>query len=567
MREFKIHPKVNAAQEFVEIANDFANPLDLVREAISNALDARASNVSILFSTVQEQGETTLLIALGDDGEGMSESDLQSFFDLGNSTRRGDQTTIGEKGHGTKIYFNSRVVEVVTNTGAVAFRATMREPARQLHAQTVPEVEVVELSPASIPRGTQVIIRGYNNNRRERFTHNILKDHVTWFTKFGGIELGLGRTLKNPPVLTLKGLDRMTPETVRFGHYFPDESAPMRQLFERHLVAAPDHFCKRIVREGSLKNFPEISYQAIISIEGKYVKYQYNEMLRRQGYQAPTGAYRVQDRYGVWLCKDFIPVQRKNEWITTKGSEYTRLHAFVNCQSFRLTANRGSVENTPAEILDDLQRAVNELYAQVVESDDWRELEWLEDEATGYRTTEKERKDFEWRKKKVAGANVAQLDRVTLVEPQRESGVYSLFIQVATLRPDAFPFCIVEYDTHSGIDVIAKGDATTPIQSARLFYVEFKHRLQKQFNHSFENLHSVVCWDTDVKHDDIVVDINSEERKMAISPSGGGGAGDYTRYYLDHPKKAHRIEVFVLKDYARERLGLEFRPRFPQAST
>ena len=33
-----IEPKVNHAQEFIEIAFDFANPLDLVREAISNAL-------------------------------------------------------------------------------------------------------------------------------------------------------------------------------------------------------------------------------------------------------------------------------------------------------------------------------------------------------------------------------------------------------------------------------------------------------------------------------------------------------------------------------------------------
>ena len=31
---------------------------------------------------------------------------------------------------------------------------------------------------------------------------------------------------------------------------------------------------------------------------------------------------------------------------------------------------------------------------------------------------------------------------------------------------------------------------------------------------------------------------------------------DYTRYFLDNPRKAHRIEVFVLKDYLPQKLKL-----------
>ena len=33
---FTLIPEVNSTQEFIEIANDFSNPLDLVREAISH---------------------------------------------------------------------------------------------------------------------------------------------------------------------------------------------------------------------------------------------------------------------------------------------------------------------------------------------------------------------------------------------------------------------------------------------------------------------------------------------------------------------------------------------------
>lgn len=128
-----------------------------------------------------------------------------------------------------------------------------------------------------------------------------------------------------------------------------------------------------------------------------------------------------------------------------------------------------------------------------------------------------------------------------------------------TLNPTLLPFRIVDYDTHSGIDVIVKGDHSTPISNSKLFYVEFKYFLTPDFNHSFENLHSIVCWDTEIKHDDTLSDISKEERRMVITrPSKDH---DYTKYMLINPSKVHNIEVFVLKDLLKEKLKLEFRPR------
>ena len=37
IKQMIIEPKVDRAQEFIEISLDFSNPLDIVREAISNA--------------------------------------------------------------------------------------------------------------------------------------------------------------------------------------------------------------------------------------------------------------------------------------------------------------------------------------------------------------------------------------------------------------------------------------------------------------------------------------------------------------------------------------------------
>jgi hypothetical protein len=132
-------------------------------------------------------------------------------------------------------------------------------------------------------------------------------------------------------------------------------------------------------------------------------------------------------------------------------------------------------------------------------------------------------------------------------------------VQLLTLEPTFFPFTIIDYDTLEGIDVIVKARDTATVHGSRLFYVEFKYFLDKAFNHSFENLHSIICWDTTLKNGDVVKDINKEERKLVIvAPEN---ADDYTHYFLENPRKAHRIEVFVLKDYLPHKLKIQFRPR------
>jgi hypothetical protein len=324
-----------------------------------------------------------------------------------------------------------------------------------------------------------------------------------WFTKFGSIEHQFGIQALGNVKLNLKGLDRDDYETLDFGHPFPQESTDVNTLFDQYTVQAPNHYCRRFIYCGSLPNHPEVRYHTVFSVEGKRVKYESNPMLRRPGYNAPDGAYTVQDRYGLWLCKDFIPIQRKNEWITTKGSEFTKLHAFVNCQALKLTANRGSIENTPAEILQDIETVVRNTYEKIVESDDSLQLNYLEEEAEGYNTIEKEKKNFAIRVNKANRSNIAYYKDIVLVEPKRESGVQSLVVQLMTIEPALFPFVVVDYDTHEGIDVIVKANDGVPVNGSRLYYVEFKNLLSSDFNHSFENLHSIVCWDTDLKHGEL----------------------------------------------------------------
>jgi len=558
MENYKFKPSVDETQEFIEIANDFSNPLDLVREAISNSFDAKATNIKLHFDVEETYGERNLKIIIEDNGNGMNSEELKSFFDLGNSTRRNDNAAIGEKGHGTKVYFNSSLIVVETDNGDMFQIASMKDPIKKLHQRIIPEVEVKQ-EKTKTKKGTKIIITGYNSNRMGKFTHEQLKDYIEWFTKFASFEKFFTNYDNSNLIIELQGLNRTEYEEIIFGHPFPEESESADKLFEKYLVGAPKLYCKRFIKTGHLKDMPDISYQAIFSVEGNKVKLDNNPMIRRQRANNLPGSYTVAERYGLWLCKDYIPVQRKNEWVNYKGSEFIKLHAFFNCQGLKLTANRGSIDNTPSEILFNIQQEVKAIYDEIVTSDDWANLEWLEDETDAYRTSEKEQKDFDRRIKKIKNSNVAVFKGHSFVEPKRESGVYAILLQLQILEPDLFPFYIIDYDTHSGIDVIVKGDNTQPIHTSKLFYVEFKHYLTKDFNHSFKNLYNIVCWDTTIKHNETLKDLSNEERIMQIVPPENDN--DYTKYFLDRQGSATKIEVFVLKDFLKEKLGMEFRPR------
>ena len=572
MASYKLIPQVNEVAEFREIAFDFGNPLDILRESISNAFDATATEIRMWFSMADMKGRRVLRIIIDDNGTGMNKEGLQSFFDLGNSlryiekekARKGEKwegpIPIGEKGHGTKVYFNSAQIVVHTSRDGKKFKAEMEDPYGALASGRVPDVQVEETDAPKEERGTQIIIYGYNDNQSEMFNHARLKDHIFWFTKFGSWEQQLGATANKDVRLFLQGLDVDKPEELVFGHPFPKESPSIQALFDTHDEQAPDFFCKRFIRQGTLPGLPQYRYDAVFYVEGNKIKQQHNPMIKRVGkYQAPAGGYTVTDRYGIWLCKDFIPVARRNEPIGSKGTEHLKLHAFFNCQDLRLSANRGSIEPTPSNIKNAIDLELQAIYDKIMTDDDMDMMDWFQAEAEARKTVEKERKDLEKRTKRAEKAGVAMHKGVTLVEPQSEVGVLALVVQLSVIEPDLFPFTILDYDSHSGYDVLVKGNNDTPIQNSKKFYVEYKHVLGEMFNHSFQNLRCIVCWSTRLQHDSELADIGRNKRKMQISTAKG--AGDHTKYFLVDPAGPNNIEVYVLKLFLKEKLGVEFKAR------
>ncbi len=575
MSDFKLTPSVDASREFYEIATDFSRPLDLVREAISNAFDANAKEIDIQFLAENNAGEFELKILLRDDGDGMDREGLQSFFDLGNSMRRkekqklgiiaGNDVPIGEKGHGTKIYFNSSRVKVTTVKDSKKLTAVMDEPRRALFDGRIPVVNVTE-EDCSEKSGTQIEIWGYNKNRTDHFTHAEVKDYILWFTKFGSIEREFGIDTHKDMILRLKGTDVSEIEEIKFGHVFAKESESLDKLIGGQVPEeAPSLYCRRFIKSGYLKHNTFIKYEMVFYVEGTRAKYSYNGMIRRKGKPVKPGAYTIQQRYGLYLCKDYIPVTRKNEWITTKGSEFTLFHAFVNCQNLHLTANRGTVDNTPAEIMNDLEAAVREFYEEITSSDEWNELNLLDTIIKGDKTTKQEAASYTSRINTVNRSGICRYEHngreMLLSEPINENGVYALFMQLNFLHDDLFNFDILDYNTHEGIDVLVKNKGSVCINQSHPYYVEFKYNLNKSFNHGFKHLHSIICWNlgSGIGNGSQIVDVTNERRTVEIIPGRTGE--ERTRYYLTDPRNPFRIEIYVLSQYIKETLGIEFRKR------
>ncbi|MGA7919013.1 MAG: ATP-binding protein [Candidatus Acidiferrales bacterium] len=69
-------PQVDPASEFFEIASDFRDPRDAIREAISNAFDAKATNITVDVQMKRFKGEDELILEIEDDGQGMNSTGL-----------------------------------------------------------------------------------------------------------------------------------------------------------------------------------------------------------------------------------------------------------------------------------------------------------------------------------------------------------------------------------------------------------------------------------------------------------------------------------------------------------
>ena len=73
---------LNSNYLYKEVIKNVIDPLEIIREAISNSIDAEARNIEI---RIFKNENSKFSISIKDNGNGMNYEEIQSFFNLGYS--------------------------------------------------------------------------------------------------------------------------------------------------------------------------------------------------------------------------------------------------------------------------------------------------------------------------------------------------------------------------------------------------------------------------------------------------------------------------------------------------
>lgn len=491
-----IRPRVNEAREFLEIAKDFKDPKEIIREALSNSWDAGATRVALHFDLVAipDSRKKKIRVTIEDNGEGMSSaqresvgsSEIEGFFNLGDSAK-GEQS-IGSKGHGTKIYYRSHGISLVTWKGGQSIRARMEsDPWDSLKRGIVPTFAYDEVSDPS-GRGTRIVVDGFEAKQSEFSSLDELTKYIRWYTVAGsfGHFFGEVRTME-VGLHPIGGTDINVP----FGFRFPDENTDLSQSTEE--------VCKV---------FPATTLEAGTTSEGQVVKVQVVGALLGEAHRSIVPS--TYEHMGLWLAKDYIRIERSNSVLEDafKGQYFYRnFLIFANCQMFDLTANRNNIR-TSQEAYDMAKEAIREWCEAL------RDSEFVVSYFARKREEDDQRKQAEAansqkeKEQRALGLREARINsykgRADLIaptvrgaprkEPRSEAETALLLQAMISSGHPGVDFVIGDYNTARGVDLLVE---RTNKGISGYWWVELVSTLEKlaQWSHHPEGYHAVVCYE------------------------------------------------------------------------
>ncbi len=543
-----IRPRVNEAREFLEIAKDFKDPKEIIREALSNSWDAGASRVTLKFDLIQIAGTYSkkILVSIIDDGEGMSSikrgqantSEIEDFFNLGDSNK--PYGSIGTKGHGTKIYYKSSGIFIDTwKNGKHIHAETEVPPWETLKKGIVPTYRYDE--DVADGKGTKIVVDRFEGKQSEFKFDSLetLLQYILWYTVVGSFGQYFGNPKRMDVELKPANSPIPTPIAVPFGFKFPNENLD--------LVNGSRNYCKifgpKTIECGQTRGEKLVTVDVIGAILGEEnrgaIPHTYEDM-------------------GLWLCKDFIRVERNNlimEEVFKGQYWYRNMLIFANCQQFDLTANRNNIR-TDQEEYDLAVKAIKNFLVSIRDDKAYEayfEAKRKEDEAKqqkAQRDKETERKEavkneLEERLNDYRGRpdlNVHNnIVNPPVKEPRSEAETALLLQAMISCKHPGIDFRIGEYKTSAGTDLIVEC-VSKGISS--LAWAEIVVTLENLFawSHPPEGIHKVVCWQLG-KVQEKQAFTNGEEAKLTKKGNG--------RYHLDIGVDTiivDTIEVYVLRE-------------------
>ncbi|MEO5725437.1 MAG: hypothetical protein ABIV93_00445, partial [Byssovorax sp.] len=563
-----------------ELALNKVDALELLREALANAKD-HGANRAWIKTTRGKGGANAPDVLLMNDGAGMGPDELAAFWGVSASVKSVSSFSIGYKGHGTKLYFASRRLHLATRCkGEAGWRLSTLDRPAEVDDDEIEEVPLQEDHPLAKElkatgllggdEGVAILIEGctFSDATLRFLSRKAIESYCDWFTVIGDVRSGLFKTRKefHEVVVTRSGrydalrvnevplrpievslsingesgykpiglgaakhdanflnawaddLKSFTskPGILSFGHRFADHHEPLsgakrvRDDLTALCLVEPEAFGD------------DAEYAVVLRIEGHRRQ---RETYLEASWQGHTGEYNFDERFGLWLCKDFIPVSSQNEWLreaieraAQKKNRLSRYEiktlrnwqVFVNFQGLTLTANRNNISN-----LREIRERVVTLLAKRIEKafDEDAFAEWVSNlqQAVARGQREKEVRQMTDRLEKVTrwfqGKEGVEPVRVTgldrreedesqrLPKPDNEQELFYLYTTLSGMY--RVPLRVIEYNTKEGIDAVAQVEDealfTPKISTAR---VEFNYVISGNTStgHYFDAIDVILCW-------------------------------------------------------------------------
>jgi hypothetical protein len=483
-------PKVNEVNEFLEIASDFEDPLEVIRESLSNSYDAHASEMEITIRNRPGGSE----IILEDDGDGMNARDLESFFDLGNSTKTDPaDDSIGYKGHGTKIFYKSDRIVVDSAKDGTNIHAEMDRPWEKLNNRQLPTYDVTKTDVRKGNSGTRIKIQGFRSGEGfspSSLTYNKIEHYLKWKTLAGSTKhyFDPGSFRELDIVVRLgEEIDDSRDKLVTDNRleFPPEQLEPGEEPFPEARMCK--HYGPRVL-DVEASNGDRTEIEIVGMVGGKDAR---NEL--------PTyGRHSAQ--FGIWLAKDHIKVERLNEAIS-HDNEYIHFLFVANSQDLELSANREKIRNKSSAIYQAIERELNHFLSKIT-SEPWFK-QYLEQRRVAElnRKAKSQQNSIEERAQRIADRNrfEATNQAEVIVGLERSN------------RLGATPTMTVE-DFDLGADVNALVE-----QDGALYGSSVHQRLTDHFeaDKPLESVNKIICW-TIGDRDDLITYRNGNTHVIEI---------------------------------------------------
>jgi len=287
-----------------------------------------------------------------------------------------------------------------------------------------------------------------------------------------------------------------------------------------------------------IKSFPSAHLDCGLTSEGEEVKVDVLVMIL--GDEARSFIPDTLRDTGIWLCKDFMMIERDNKmWEKASGGQYyyRSFLAFANCQQFDLTANRNDVRQDEAYDLA-TQSITNHLTAiwkdQFVQT--FFATKRSEDNSSkrsrAISEMDQRLQDYEKRPRLDTGVKVLGiLSRV----PQNEAETLLVLKAMISAGLKSIDFAIGEYSAQRGTNAIIE---FTDKGIARTGWLELVHQLPNLFawDHNLDRAQKVVCWELGDMKDMYFLD---DGTKVRYERSG-------KKHFLLHDTSS--IPVYVLSE-------------------